>query len=563
MKKKFIKLWALLLALLMLCGCAETGAFALRGKTGGEAWAFDSIAYMRPDMADMEKAVAELEQSLKAPELPRDIRERLEHCYSAYNNFYTMYNLADIRSCQNTADEYYAAEIAWCMEQEPLMQQLMDRMYRLCAGSAHARQLEKRYFWEGFTEQFGAEESALPEALYALMQEEKRLITEYRAALAEPYIELDGQRLNYEDYISEADAEDCFRAMQTFYEQHNGPLAELYIELVKLRRQQAELLGYDSYEEMEYAMYERDYSPEQAELYLESIEKHMAPYYMELTDRGVMEAVNWKSLSSERLRHIMAQAAESMGGEIEKSFEYMLGHRLYDIESRPYKAAVSFQSYLEDYASPFIFLDAQGDELDVLSFAHEFGHFADAYINENAYETTDVAECFSQAMEYLSLFYLGDAMDQEEKQRLMDYKALDALETYVSQAALARFESRAYAMPEEELNAESLNQLYMDVNRAYGLWEDWDPLQGQDWISVSHLFEYPFYVISYPVTADVAGQILAMEQTQPGAGLKKMKSMLRREQWSFMPLLEDAGLESPFAPGSVERALAGIKALLD
>ncbi|MEI3100719.1 MAG: hypothetical protein V8T45_02490 [Oscillospiraceae bacterium] len=86
----------------------------------------------------------------------------------------------------------------------------------------------------------------------------------------------------------------------------------------------------------------------------------------------------------------------------------------------------------------------------MLSFAHEFGHFTDAYINYNAYETTDLAECFSQSMEYLTLFYLDGTMEEEEAEELLFYKVLNTLELYVGQAAIAEFESRVFSLPDQE-----------------------------------------------------------------------------------------------------------------
>ena len=59
---------------------------------------------------------------------------------------------------------------------------------------------------------------------------------------------------------------------------------------------------------------------------------------------------------------IMAGAAGNMGENILESFEFMDKHRLYDVQQRPYKAAISFQTYLSEYEAPFVFLSPYGDQ---------------------------------------------------------------------------------------------------------------------------------------------------------------------------------------------------------
>ncbi len=563
MKKKTAKILALLLAFsLLLGGCAMAAEEAAPGLAQGET--FEDIEYSRPDIAEMEEAVARLQESLDRLSLPSTLRERIEDCYDFYYYYDTMFSLADIRNCQDMSDEFYQEEYAWCLENRPRVQQLMDSMYLSCAQSMYAPLMEKLFFWEGFMSQYGSEEAQeQPEEIYELYRRENQLINSYRSLIAQPYVELEGQSLDYRESLDDAQGEEFYDLVKAYYEQYNPLLGDIYAQLVSVRRQQAELLGYDSYEQMEYsAAYERDYSPQQAEEYLEDIKEYMVPLYRQLTEELSYSLLSREYMPQERLLEIMAQAAENMGEEIEESFRFMEEHRLYDIELRPDKAGISFQAYLSDYEAPFLFLSPYGDQSDVLSFAHEFGHFADAYVNYNAYETTDLAECFSQAMEYLALFYLEGAVDEETADWLMYYKALDTLDMYVGQAAISEFESRAYSLPQEELDAEGLNRLYMEVCRDYGLQDGDEELLALGWIDVPHLFENPFYVISYPVTNDVAMQIFALELEEPGQGLEKFLGMLPRSYENLLPSIEEAGLDSPFEEGRVSRALACLEPVI-
>lgn len=564
MDKKFAKILALLLAVsLLLAGCGPMAQEAPAGLEDGET--FDDIEYSRPDIGQMEQAVARLGESLEKLSLPSTLREEIEACYDCYYNYDTMLSLADIRNCQDLSDEFYMEEYAWCLENRPRVQQLMDQMYLSCAQSMYAPLMETFFFWDGFMSQYGGEEAeSMPEEIYRLYRRENELINQYRSLIAQPSVELDGQSLNYQESLAAAGEEEAYRLIQAYYEQYDLLLGEIYAQLVSIRRQQAELLGYDSYEQMEYSLvYERDYSPEQALEYLEDIKEYMAPLYRQLMEEEAYSLISWEYMPQERLLEILAGAASGMGEGIGESFSFMDRHRLYDIQLRPNKADISFQAYLSDYEAPFLFLSPYGDQSDVLSFAHEFGHFTDAYINYNAYETTDLAECFSQAMEYLVLFYLEGSMEEEQVQELTFYKALSTLELYLGQAAIARFESLVFSLPDEELNTDNINRLYLETCTEYGLCDGNSQEQGWGWIDISHLFESPFYVISYPVTNDIAMQIFSLELEQQGLGLEKFMDMLPRTYDSLMPTVEAAGLESPFSRDRIARVTECLESVLE
>jgi oligoendopeptidase F len=70
-------------------------------------------------------------------------------------------------------------------------------------------------------------------------------------------------------------------------------------------------------------------------------------------------------------------------------------------------------------------------------------------------------------------------------------------------------------------------------------------------MDITHFFEYPFYVISYPVSLSVAMQIYDLERQQPGLGMEKYFEILPRDYENFMDTVVNGGLESPFDEGSM------------
>ena len=63
----------------------------------------------------------------------------------------------------------------------------------------------------------------------------------------------------------------------------------------------------------------------------------------------------------------------------------------------------------------------------------------------------------------------------------------------------------------------------------------------------------PFYVVSYPISNDVALQIYELEQQRSGAGVEKLCDMMPRKFEGLMDTVLDAGLLSPFEAGRVQR----------
>ena len=197
---------------------------------------------------------------------------------------------------------------------------------------------------------------------------------------------------------------------------------------------------------------------------------------------------------------------------------------------------------------------------DVLSFSHEFGHYVDAYVNYDAFETIDVAECFSQAMEYLMLSYYGGDLDEAEIDNLYRMKMLDTLELYVQQASFAEFEHRVYAMDPAELSGAILYELSLQLAMDYGYYDgENEAYYAMSWIDIVHFFELPFYVVTYPISNDAAMQIYELEQRQEGTGLEKYLELLPREYDGLIDTLTSHGLESPFQPGRIEQVVRDMR----
>lgn len=576
-----LRLLALLLALL-LCGCAgnkpaqpsgdvpddkpntEPAVPAASYTVGDyDLVAFDKMPYERPDM----DALEELFTSTTAyageatSQDSRTLASRLNLCWDAYDEFYTLETLAMLRSDIDQTDEYYAGEYEFFMAADVKVEEWLDQLLTACAASDAkvSSSLLAGYDQEG-SEPYSAR-------ALELMAQESALLRDYWKAMMLDDVELDGRVQSYNDYIADPFISDeaYNTANLAYYRACNEATVPIYIELVKVRRALAEELGYDSYEEYQYAAFGRDYTPAQVRAYLDSVADEVSDYYRAFMATDPYSRVSYTHLSASRLMELLGQATAHMGDRVTDAYDLMKTYRLCDLSASGNKAPGAYTVYLDSYEAPFCYVGAYGDVEDFLEFSHEFGHFCDAFVNYNATESLDLAETYSQAMANLALLKSRELFSEDTYRNLLLMHLLSNLSIYAEQAAYADFESRVYQLGDEELTVENVNALALDCARRFGAAasvED-EELCALYWTQVTHLFEYPFYVISYCVSADAAVQIVELEMDEPGAGIACYEDILDWKDGDFLAEVERVGLVSPFDPGRAAHNLELVETIME
>ena len=528
MKRMYIKLIAVCLAVMLLfTGCTGIALGSLVQSFAqlllqGSYVPFAEMEYTRPDMDDFQE---KLDACMRGAETDTDVEVLMEKVYALYEvyyRFYTDYALANIHYYQDLTDIYWNEEYAYCTEKGAQVDAGMDQLlYALAASDLKDKLESDDYFGAGFFDDY-AGQSVWDETFTSLIEKEALLQNEYDALCAE--------------------AMDTGYYSNEFYIGAGKQMAQLYVELVALRQEIAAYAGYDNYLQFAYEFYYyRDYTPEQAMAYLEDVNEELVDLYMEIPS-DVWSPLYTPCSESETLSYV-ENCANAMGGTVADAFKLLKDGGYYDISYRENKYDASFEVFLPYYSVPFVFVSPRGNSADRLTFAHEFGHFCNDYASGGRTAGIDVAEIFSQGMEYLSLFYAEDTKALERM------KMADSLAVFVEQSAYASFEHQVYLLEEEELTVENVQKLYGDVGTAYGFdrW-GWD---SRDFVLVNHFFIAPMYVISYVVSNDAAMQIYQAEQGAKGEGLKLLENNLATEEATFLAFVNAAGLKDPFSDGRV------------
>lgn len=246
MKKLCLRLIALLLAAVMLTGCdldalREDVFSFLRRTAKSEGTPFSEMTYTRPDMQRLEQTARDAQEAAKSLDLD-GILDKIYVFYDEYHSFYTNYMLSDIHYCHDLTDEYWEGEYTFCREQTAAADAaLEDLYYALAASPCRSRLEEPEYFGPGFFDSYEGD-SPWDDALVELMTQESRI------------------QASYYDLLSQTGDYDT--ASPEFYDQLGSEMVSLLVELIGLRQQIAQELGYDSY--VQYAWdsrHTRDYAP--------------------------------------------------------------------------------------------------------------------------------------------------------------------------------------------------------------------------------------------------------------------------------------------------------------
>lgn len=526
MKSIKIRIIAVCLVLAMLlCGCTDLYDFFLSNLRGvsGEITHFDQMEYSRPDVDAIQSALEECAAFAAEAKVLSTLEDKISECFWLCNDFYTNYNLASIHYYADLRDIYWEQENDYCMERAPLVSGGLEELYYALAECPFREELERsQLFEEGFFDDY-LEGEAPSDAYVSLQEREAELLNEY--------YDLNTAAQGVQYYSDE------------FFEVYGKQMGDVFVEMVKVRQEMATEAGYDSYLEYAYDyVHGRDYTPQQGEAYLEEICRELVPLYVE-SERGGLSSGSAFCTPSDAFSYVQS-GVSAMGGKVKEAFDAMVKAGLYDITYSENKYDISFEVFLSSYNVPYLFVSPGGSQWDKLTFAHEFGHFCNDYVSQGTMVGVDVAEVFSQSMEYLSLCYSQNGEDLEEM------KMLDSLRLFVEQSAYALFEHQVYALEGEDLTAENVYALYEDIGTAFGfeIW-GWD---SRDFVLIDHFFSAPQYIISYVVSNDVALQVYQLEQEETGAGLGLFEENLDTQQASLLAFVQEAGLKSPFEPGRLQ-----------
>ncbi len=538
MTKRFL---ALLLILSMVLGCltgcedtpdeptkATAAAPQTQTETSAYRWYDDAgirhaalslgdMPYEMYDIQDFYDLLDELEALARKPGNEGAITECYQKLLDESCRIGTDYALAYIRYMENLTSDY--AEDMTTLEDISTQSSdaLSQTLARLLDGD-YADLIRKLLGGDDLAEEL-EDYTETDEALLSLSKEASRKVQQYNAlTLAQISVTLDGETYTM-DSLDEIEEEALYWEVATALgKKENEQLAPILIDLIGLYNQTAELSGYDSYAELAYEGYSRDYTPEDAQALHAAVKESIVPVYQEIGElvQSYENPDVLGEIDAEKLMATVGQYIGTVDADLDLSFRHMSQVGLYSIDYYTGRGD-GFTINLPQYNDAAIFMDLVGDDSDLETLVHEFGHYnAGMHRKRQALDTgfcMDTSEIHSQGLEVLFLS-CADAVYGDENAAVKKLNILYNLLDSIIQGCLQdEFQQLSYAAAKDhKLTVKELNELAYRLYNEYGLETQPGAKEIYSWVEIPHTYESPFYYISYATSAVNALDILSISQ---------------------------------------------------
>lgn len=544
---------------------------------------FQDYKYERPNYEEIKKSFLDLVNKMKSAE---DYKEQYGYIMDLNNirkHIETMSTIASIRNSINMADEFYEKETSYWDEYGPLYTELNSDFYNAIISSEF-----KENIINDFSEQFYkiceySLKSFSPEIIPQL-QEENKLMSRYTKLLASAKINFNEEELNLSGlykYMLSQDRkvrEESSKAYYSYFDIHEEEFDEIYDNLVKIRHDIAEKLGFSNFTELGYIrMYRTDYNPEMVVNLRKQVLEYIVPLCNKLYEKQA------KRLSLDKLTYIdenlefldgnpiikgdsayIIENGIKMYNELSKEtkefFDFMLENNLMDLETKHNKSAGGYCTYIPDYKAPFIFSNFNGTSEDMDVLTHEAGHAFQLFMSRDIdmqeinFPTLDSCEIHSMSMEFITYPWMN-IFFKEDTNKYKFAHLCSAIKFLPYGVVVDEFQHIVYDNP--NMSKDERKAVWRNLEKKYLPHRDYEEnkiLEKGCWFfKQGHIFKDPFYYVDY-----VLAQICAFQF------LKKMEKS-RKEGWedylkickvggtrSFLQIVKTGNLISPFDDNCIE-----------
>lgn len=552
---------------------------------------FSELEYVRPDTGAFKKRLGELIKQLKTAANYADAKSTYFEAQALLEDFETQYSLAYIRNTLNTADEFYEDEIAFFNKALPMLAPLQKKLCRAMLETVYRPDFEIEYGTQMF-ELYEADERLQSILIAPELIIEANLETRYSKLVASAACDFEGERCNLyglmrhmqspKRSVRKAAAAEWSR----LYSERARELDAIFDKLVNVRARMAKRLGFKDYAELAYLKRHRfDYGPEDVAAFRAQIVSQVVPLCAKLRElqaarlgvgklRFYDETIMFKNgnpaPSGDAAELIKAAETlyRALGPETDEFFAYMRKNGLFDLETREGKHLGGYCTTLPSYKSPFIFSNFNGTCADVDVLTHECGHAFQYYLASRAQpisvyhsSTSEINEIHSGAMEFFAYPWLEGFFGERREDYAYEHLC-EALFSLPYIAAVDEFQHRVYSA-EPLLTADGRRELWRELEQKYLPWRDYGDDEflsgGGFWMQKQHIFLYPFYYIDYALAYACVFQLCGRMKAGFKAAWGDYLELCREGGgMGYLELLRSCSLESPFAEGSVKRAVANI-----
>jgi len=562
----------------------------MKNIKGDVSMGFESYTYVRPNLDEIKakftSALEQFEDASRAAEQS----EVMGKINQLRDDISTMINLCYIRHSIDTNNGFYQQEQDYIDEIEPEVEGLVTKYYQALTESKFRSKLEERWGRQLFALAEGQLKTFKPE-IVSLLQKENRLSTEYTKLIASAKISFEGEERTLpqmEPFIESTDREMRKRASEAkfaFFAEHEDELDRIYDDLVKVRTEIAQCLGFKNFVELAYyRMMRTDYNAEMVANFRKQVKQFIVPIATKLKERQ-RERLGLDSLTYYDENFIFQtgnalpkgepdwilengrKMYESLSKETGEFFTFMVENNLMDLVSKKGKAGGGYCTFIENYKAPFIFSNFNGTSGDIGVLTHEAGHAFQVYssrhfeIPEYYWPTYEACEIHSMSMEFFTWPWM-DLFFKEDVEKYKFFHLSDALLFLPYGVSVDEFQHWVYENP--TASPKERKQQWRNIEKEYMPHKNYAGNEyleaGGFWQRQSHIYNSPFYYIDYTLAQICAFQFWKRSREDAKSAWEDyVKLCSLGGSMSFTKLVEAANLISPFSDGCVESVITEIE----
>lgn len=252
---------------------------------------FSEFTYKRPDINEFTIKMDELLIEFNKAEHLDQQMAAMEKINELRNDISTMFNLCYIRHSVDTNDEFYQQEQDYIDEISPKVEGLITKYYQALVQSKFKPQLEEKWGKQLFA-LAEAQLKVFSEDIVELLQQENKLSTEYTKLVASAKILFEGEERTlaqlqpFTESKNRETRKAASEARFAFFREHEEQLDRIYDDMVKVRTEIANKLGYKNFVELGYyRMYRTDYNADMVAAFRKQVEDYIVPLATKLKER--------------------------------------------------------------------------------------------------------------------------------------------------------------------------------------------------------------------------------------------------------------------------------------
>lgn len=491
------------------------------------------LEFNKEEILDLINKMENLFAELKNSQDIERILNLLEEINEIRDHYLTKYWLSYIGYLLNTKDPKYLASEKVMGQLDPIMDNLKKRYYQIICNLEFKKDIEKILGSRLLS--IAKNEAVLQnDKIIKLISKEKQLHKQYLNLIINTKFSFDDKEMNLAGLnksLVDSDAKIRKNAFDKRFEiliSLEKEIDDIYDELIKIRTEEAKVLGFDSYTEIGLIQMNRiGYGVKEITKFRNEVKKYFIPLMKKLREMQKERLGTQKLNYYDRallfpdgnakvildLPEVLSATSKILGynsGECQKIFDLMIQNGFIDLSDNPEKSNGGITTYLPDYQMPMFIKKYQGLDDNITTIHHEFGHCAQLYFSrnlkyhENRWPTFDICEIHSTTMEFLMYPHLEEYFGKDKKKYKIKHLT-KIIAMIISKCLDDEFQQYLYDNPLK--TPEERKNKWLEQCKEYSACEDKSHeymIKGIDWQANSNNIDTPFYCIDYALAGIIS-----------------------------------------------------------